>query len=259
MRIALYEASPGILSVMSGTASTQALRYLTNLGVEVHLNTRVIDFDNSCLKLSDGSTISSKTVIWSAGIMANGVKGLNRSVYGRVGRIMVDRINKIKGYEDIFAIGDNCLMETPKYPSGHPQIAQTVLQQAKLLGENLIRLTNGRETKNFEYIDKGSLATIGRNLAVADLPFVKLKGFVAWVLWSFVHLFTIMGVKNRIFIFLNWSWNYFTYDQSLRLLIKPKTAVKQSGNIDKDLIHLKNDINADIIQSDTLINNFSSN
>lgn len=223
MRIAIYEAAPRVLSGMSELASERALKYLRKLGVEVHLNTRVEQYNGSCIRLSDGSTIASKTVIWSAGINANSVEGFSQEIFGRGGRILVDRQNRVYRHQNIFALGDISLMKTPDYPNGHPQVAQVAIQQAKQLAGNLLKIKNGKHEKDFEYFDKGSLATIGRNLAVADLPFVKLKGFIAWVLWSFVHLFTIMGVKNRLLIFLNWTWNYFTYDQSLRLLIKPKT------------------------------------
>ncbi len=226
MRIVLYEASPGILAALSPKASENALRYLRKLNVEVHLNTRVEHYDGSCIRLSDGSTVRSKTVIWSAGVKANTVKGFTSEHFGRGGRLIVDRQNRVKGHQNIFAIGDISLMQTPKYPNGHPQVAQTAIQQAKLLAVNLINTEAGKPVHDFEYRDKGSLATIGRNLAVADLPFGRLRGFTAWVLWSFVHLFLIMGVKNRLLIFLNWSWNYFTYDQSLRLLIKPNIKYK---------------------------------
>lgn len=146
----------------------------------------------------------------------------------------MDRQNRVKDYHHIFAIGDLSLMETPKYPQGHPQVAQVAIQQAKTLASNIKRTKRNASLKfrDFEYRDKGSLATIGRNLAVADLPFVKLSGFLAWVLWSFVHLFMIVGVKNRIFIFMNWSWNYFTYDQSLRLLIRHKPSIINRSSID---------------------------
>lgn len=230
MRIVLYEASPGVLAVMSPYSSQKAMGYLKKLGVEVHLNTRVLDYNGSCLKISDGSTISSKTVIWAAGVKANSVAGFNTETFGRGGRIRVNRFNGIIGYDDIFALGDLSLMETPKYPNGHSQVAQVAIQQAKFLAANLIKQKSGLVQKEFEYSDKGSLATIGRNLAVADLPIGKLKGFVAWALWSVVHLFMIVGVKNRLSIFLNWSWNYFTYDQSLRLLIKPKLPVSRNRN-----------------------------
>ncbi|MFU8844330.1 MAG: NAD(P)/FAD-dependent oxidoreductase [Bacteroidales bacterium] len=231
MRIAIYEAAPRVLAGMSEQASERALSYLQKLGVEVHLRTRVEHYNGSCIRLSNGSTISSKTVIWSAGVKANSVEGFTPENFGRGGRIIVDRQNRVKGHKNVFALGDISQMETPKYPHGHPQVAQVALQQGRTLARNLLKSKKGKGEEDFEYFDKGSLATIGRNLAVADLPYGKLHGFVAWVLWSFVHLFTIMGVKNRLLIFLNWSWNYFTYDQSLRLLIKPKMA----ANIPKTL------------------------
>jgi NADH:ubiquinone reductase (H+-translocating) len=129
---------------------------------------------------------------------------------------------QVVGLHDVYALGDLAEMKTPKYPSGHPQVAQPAIQQANLLASNILRKRNGRPVKEFEYKDKGSMATIGRHLAVADLPTGKLNGFIAWILWLFVHLISIVGVKNRLFIFINWMWNYFTYDHSLRLLIRPK-------------------------------------
>lgn len=228
MRIVLFEASSGLLAGMSSESAARSLKYLNKLGVEVQLNTRVVDFNGSCLKLFDGNTISTKTVIWAAGVKANSVKGLTADMFGRGNRIRVDRYNRVLTYKNIYALGDLCIMETPKYPNGHPQVAQVAIQQSIFLADNLHRLKAGKAAKEFEYVDKGSMATIGRNLAVADLPFAKLKGFLAWVLWSFVHLFMIVGVKNRLSTFLNWSFNYFTYDQSLRLLIKPKSPLPQT-------------------------------
>ena len=220
---------------MSPQSSEKALKYLNKLEVEVHLNTRVMDYNGSCLKISDGSTVSSKTVIWAAGVKANTVAGLVTEAFGRGTRILVDRFNRVLSYDNIFALGDLSLMETPEYPNGHPQVVQAAIQQAKLLASNLIKLKSGLALKEFEYTYKGSLATIGRNLAVADLPNGKLKGFSAWVLWSIIHLFTIVGVKNRLSVFLNWSWNYFTYDQSLRLLIKPKVPLVYPGKENENI------------------------
>ena len=226
MRIVLYQSSGELLSGMSDSASKRAEEYLKRLGVEVHLSTRVIDYNGGCLKLSDHTTLSSRTVIWSAGIIANSVRGLSEVSSGPKNRILVDRQNRVLGHDDVFAIGDLCLMETPKYPGGHPQVAQVAIQHAKNLAGHLKQIHGKRKkpSRDFIYRDKGSLATIGRNLAVADLPFFNLHGFLAWVLWSFVHLFMIVGVKNRALIFMNWSWNYFTYDQSLRLLIRHKPS-----------------------------------
>jgi NADH dehydrogenase len=224
MRIVLYEASSRLLAGMSEHASQKSYEYLKKLGVEVHLNTQVTDYDGSILKLSDGNSVLSKTVVWAAGVSASAIKGLIPEVFGRANRIKVNRFNKVLSYGNIFAIGDLCLMETPKYPKGHPQVAQVAIQQANLLASNILRLENGKTLKEFEYKDKGSMATIGRHLAVADLPVGKFKGYIAWFMWSVVHLLALVGVKNRLFTFLNWIWSYFTYDQSLRVLIKPKQS-----------------------------------
>lgn len=233
MRIVLYEASGRLLAGMSETASVHAYRYLEKLGVEVHLNNRILDYNRTILTLEDQSTLSSKTVIWAAGVRVKSLMGLPENIYGKANRLKVDRVNRIAGYRDVFAIGDIAIMETPTYPGGHPQLAQVAIQQAKNLARNLRKIKAGEETQDFEYRDKGSLATIGRNLAVADLPFVKLKGFLAWILWSFVHLFSIVGVKNKVFIFLDWSWNYFTYDPSLRLLIRHKPAIPNNQDTEQ--------------------------
>jgi len=230
MKILLFEASSRLLAGMSTHASKNALKYLSKLGVEVNLNTRVLDYNGSILTLSDGDIISSKTVIWAAGVSAKTFAGISSDVIGRGNRIIVDRINRVKGNQDIFALGDLALMETERYPDGHPQVAQVAIQQSRNLAKNILRIRNSKKTSKFEYSNKGSLAAIGRNLAVADLPIGKLKGFVAWFLWSLVHLFTIVGVKNKVFIFLNWSWNYFTYDQSLRLLIRHKPSIVNAQN-----------------------------
>ena len=232
MRIILYEASSNLLAGMSTQASKNALKYLKRLGVEVHLGARVEDYNGSCLSISDGSKVYARTVVWSAGVKANSVNGLNENIFGRAKRIKVDRFNRVIGYNHIYALGDICIMETEKYPNGHPQIAQVAIQQANNLANNLHKLKAKVKPKIFEYTDKGSMATIGRNLAVADLPNIKLKGYLAWALWSFVHLVTIVGVKNRISVFLNWSFNYFTYDQSLRLLIKPKAPLPEPEAVD---------------------------
>jgi len=223
MRIMLFEGSPSLLVGMTKKSSDKALEYLNKLGVEVNLNSMVEDYRNSVLSISDGRQINSKTVIWSAGVKANSVKGFPETTYVHGGRLKVDSYNRVDGYENIFALGDLCLMQTPKYPKGHPQVAQVAIQQAKLLGSNIIKIDNNSpKLKKFEYKDKGTLATVGRNRAVAEIPAATLKGYLAWVLWLVVHLFAIVGVKNKVIIFLNWIWNYFTYDQSLRLLIKPK-------------------------------------
>ena len=195
--------------------------------MEVKTNTFVKDYDGKSVLLADGKTLATDTLIWAAGIKGNPVHGLGTDIIGRGGRLKVDRFNRVENHSTIFAIGDIALMTTEKYENGHPQVAQVAIQQADLLAKNLKRSQKGQALKAFKYTDKGSLATVGRNLAIADLPFVSFQGFFAWVLWLIVHLMSILGVKNRLFVFINWAWSYLTYDQSLRLLIKPKWSAGQ--------------------------------
>ena len=222
MRIALFEMTPRILPGMSEHASAKARKALEKLGVEVHTDTSVKSYNGETIHLSDDSTMHTKTLIWAAGVKGTPIEGIPEDLITKGSRIRVDRYNRVKGSDDIFAIGDICSMETGDFPDGHPQLAQPAIQQARRLAVNILRIDEGKKPKPFEYTDKGSLATIGRNKAVADLPWANFSGFPAWVLWSFVHLFSIMGVRNKVVIFLNWVWNYMSYDQSLRLLIRPR-------------------------------------
>jgi NADH dehydrogenase len=219
MQISLIEGSPALLGGMSKHASEKALFYLRRLGISVTLNTHVTDFDGSTLTLKDGSHIETKTVIWAAGISGVVPEGLPADAIGRGKRIVVDEYNRISGLNDIYAIGDVCVMSNSGYPNGHPQVAQVAIQQGRNLAKNFLSMKSNSGLKPFKYIDRGSMATIGRNRAVADLSFIKFSGFVAWLTWMFVHLMAIVGVKNRLLIFINWFWNYLTYDQSLRLIL----------------------------------------
>jgi len=223
MKIMLFEASPRILAGMSEEASETARKYLEDLGVEVRTRTAVLNYDDRILTLPNDETIHVKNVIWAAGVTSGRIEGIPDPTYGRNNRLLVNQFNQVEGLADIFALGDNCLMTEEAWPNGHPQVAQVAMQQAKLLSQNIAKLLKGKSLKPFHYNDKGSLATIGRHLAVADLPFGKFKGYIAWVLWSIVHLLSIIGVKNKIFVLLDWTWKYITYDQSLRLLIKHKS------------------------------------
>jgi len=223
MKIMLYEASPRLLAGMSETASKVAHEYLDKLGVEVHTGTPVLDYDGRTLSLPSGISVDVKTVIWAAGITSARINGIEESAYGRNNRLLVNSYNQIAGYQNIFALGDNSIMIDATHPNGHPQVAQVALQQAQYMAKNLCNLIKNKPMKPFHYIDKGSMATVGRHLAVADLPFAKFKGYFAWLLWSIVHLLSIVGVKNKLFVLLNWSWKYITYDQSLRLLVKHKS------------------------------------
>jgi NADH dehydrogenase len=219
MQITLIEGSSALLGGMSKHASEKALFYLKRLGITVLLNTRVTDFDGSILSFSDETHIETKTVIWAAGISGVVPEGFPNEAIGRGKRLMVDEYSRIAGFEDIFAIGDVCLMPTTDHPNGHPQVAQVAIQQGLNLAINFLLMKRNSSLRRFKYIDRGSMATIGRNRAVADLSFIKFSGFIAWLTWMFVHLMAIVGVKNRLLIFINWMWNYLTYDQSLRLIL----------------------------------------
>lgn len=220
MQVHLIEGASRVLSPMSEVASKKAYEYLRELGVTVSLNTQVKDYDGVHVQLGDGTRIRTKTLVWAAGVIGNKIEGLSPDVMARGNRIKVDHYNKVLGYENIFAIGDISLMVDEKYPNGHPQVAQVAIQQGELLAKNLNNMLLNKPLRSFVYKDRGSMATIGRNKAVADLPYVKFQGFFAWVVWMLVHLMSIVGIKNRLFIFINWVWNYITYDQSLRLIIR---------------------------------------
>ena len=222
MVIYLVENGPKLLGAMSEKSSEKALGYLTRLGVHVILNKPVKDFTGDTVFLSDGSMLRAHTLIWAAGIKGNSIEGLNENLITRGNRIQVDRFNRVDGYANIFAIGDLACMSEPDYPNGHPQVAQAAIQQAKCLARNFIRLNKNLKLLPFRYRDLGTLATVGRNRAVVDLSYLRFQGLLAWFFWMFVHLMSIVGVKNRLLIFINWAYYYFTYDQSLRLIIKPK-------------------------------------
>ncbi len=173
-------------------------------------------------QLSNGELLRSRNVIWTAGITGNQIRGLAQEATAPGMRITVDRTNRVKGYENIYAIGDISYMETPKYPKGHPQVANVAINQGKTLARNFNRMLKGQPPVEYEYHDLGSMATVGRNKAVVDLPLVSFHGYLAWYIWMFLHLMLILSVRNKLIIFINWAWKYFTYDQSLRLILRTK-------------------------------------
>lgn len=236
MKVVLIEAGPKLLGAMSEESQDHSFRYLQKLGVEVMLDTKVQDYDGEQVKLEGKESISTHTLLWAAGIKPNFIDGLTKEHFAPNGRIYVDEMNRVVGEKDIFVLGDVALLREEKYPKGHPQVAQVAMQQAENLAKNLINLTKGKEMEPFHYKDLGSMATVGRKLAVVDLPFIKFQGLMAWLTWLFVHLMAILGVKNKMFIFMDWAWNYLSFDPSLRLLIKPK-YVKASER--KELIEEK--------------------
>jgi NADH dehydrogenase len=230
MQISLVEGSPAVLGGMSKHASEKALFYLKRLGINVMLNAKVTDYDGQILSFADGEQIKTNTVIWAAGISGVLPEGIPADMVGRGRRIIVDEFNQIAGLPDVFALGDVSIMSTADYPNGHPQVAQVAIQQGLNLAWNLLSMRHQGKLRPFKYIDRGSMATIGRNRAVADLSYLKFSGFIAWLTWMFVHLMAIVGVKNRLLIFVNWMWNYMTYDQSLRLILW--AAKRKSGPLD---------------------------
>lgn len=225
MQVYLLEGSPKVLNVMSENASSKAEKYLSELGVNVLLNSRVKDYDGENVFLENGKEIPTKTLVWAAGVIGNKIQGLNPDIVTGSNRIKVDRNNRLIGYQNIFAIGDIALMTEEKYPNGHPQVAQVAIQQATTLSKYFKNLSDNKPSDDFSYKDLGSMATVGRNKAVADLPNMKFAGFFAWLVWMFIHLMSLVGGKNRLVAFVNWAWSYFTFDQSLRLIIRPKTKL----------------------------------
>jgi len=225
--IYLIQSGDHLLKGMSEHAALGAKDFLEGLGVKVILNKRVEDFDGSMVHINDGTKIRANKVIWAAGIRGNSILGLPEEAITYGNRIKVNRHSEVEGLKDIYALGDIAYMEEEAFPQGHPQVAQVAIQQAATLAKNFKAISKGKPKQQFFYKDKGSMATIGRNRAVVDLPNFKFKGFFAWVVWLIVHLFSLIGVKNKLFVFINWVWNYFTYDQSLRLIIKPKAKKGQ--------------------------------
>ncbi|MCC7466385.1 MAG: NAD(P)/FAD-dependent oxidoreductase [Saprospiraceae bacterium] len=222
IQIHLIHGAPRVLNAMSEEASAQSEKFLKELGVELWLDKVVKGYDGKEVTLDDGTTIRADKVIWAAGIIGNKIEGIPQASVARGNRLFCNEFNEVSGMKDVFALGDIALQtHEPAWPNGHPQVAQPAMQQGKMLANNLIRQLKGGQMQPFRYKDLGSMATIGRHKAVADLPYWKTQGILAWMMWLFIHLLYILGTKNKVFVFLNWVWNYLTYDQSLRLVIKP--------------------------------------
>ena len=221
MQIVLYEAAPKLLGAMSAQASEKAERYLQKLGVDLRLANPVKDYEDGSLIDSTGHRLATDTVIWTAGVEGAPVLGLPSQSIDRGNRLEVNTLHQIKGTEHLYALGDVAAMESEQYPKGHPMLAPVAQQQAKNLAENFLRVKAGKEPQPFTYNDQGSMATVGRNKAVVDFPKLKFQGAVAWFIWMFVHVYSLIGFKNRLVALLDWSFSYFTYDRSLSLIIRP--------------------------------------
>lgn len=222
-RIHLVDASPHLLGPMSKKAQEAAEKVLSELGVQIKLNSTVKDYLDGKVVLADGETIPTNTLIWTSGVVGRQIPGIDASQIGRGRRILVDEINKVKGSENIYAIGDICLQITDKnYPNGHPQLAQVAIQQGRLLGENLRRMASNEPMKPFSYDNKGSMAIISKYEAVADLPKISFTGFFAWLIWLFVHIIPLVGFRNKVKLAFSWFWSFITNNPTLRLIIRPK-------------------------------------
>ena len=222
--IYLVDAGPHVLAPMSPQSQTDTYDALKELGVVIKLDTHVKDYVNDLVVFDNGETIETKTLIWAAGVTSQVFDGIATECYGRGKRLLVDDFNKVQGTRNIYAIGDTCIQITDvHFPNGHPQVAQVAIQQGKSLAKNFIAISKGKEPKTFAYTDKGTMAIIGRNKAVADLPKPKLhfRGFIAWFMWVFIHLISLIDYRNRVKTLFNWMIAYFTKDQSLRMIIRP--------------------------------------
>lgn len=220
MSINLYEASPNLLNAMSKQASEKSLLYLTKLGVNVNLNSRVSSYENNKLQIGDNSFYTD-TVIWTAGVKAAPIEGLPKEAIIGGNRIAVDVYNQVIQTKDVFAIGDVAAHISEEDPKGLPMLAPVAQQQGNHLAKNIIRLANNKDLEPFVYNNKGVMATIGRKKAVVDLPKFKFQGTFAWLVWMFIHIMSLVGFKNKLSAFIGWMTNYFTYDRPLGLIIRP--------------------------------------
>ncbi|MDT0676242.1 NAD(P)/FAD-dependent oxidoreductase [Autumnicola musiva] len=236
MNIHLLEGLGRVLPPMSEESSVKAEKFLKELGVHIHLNTMVENYDGNLVKTNTDLSLKTATFIWSAGVTGAPVKGLNASaIVDKANRYEVNTFNQVNGYENIFAIGDIALMQSEEFPKGHPMVAQPAIQQGKHLARNIIRLIKGEKLEPFNYNDKGTMATVGRNRAVVDMGKLKFGGFLAWFIWMFVHLWFLIGFRNRLVTFFNWVYNYIKFDKAARLIVRPFKANRKIMEVDDDV------------------------
>jgi NADH dehydrogenase len=229
MDITLVQGSDRVLNTMSEQASKKARLFLEKMGVKILFGDYVSDYDGETVTMKSGASLKAHKVIWAAGIVGNPIVGLPETVFVRGKRLKVNALCQVVGFENIYAIGDIAYMTEGKFTEGHPQVAQVAIQMAKRLAANLKALSENKQRRDFKYRDLGSMATVGRHKAVVDLPFWRFQGAFAWFVWLFIHLQALIGVKNRLFVFINWVWSYITYDQALRLIIRPRVKNRTTG------------------------------
>ena len=230
--IYLLEGSPNTLNAMSEPSKIKSKEYLQGLGVIVRTGTVVEDYDGNTVRLKGGETILAKNLIWAAGVVGNTLEGIPAGSIVRGNRLKTNRYGEVEGLEGVYAIGDIAYMPTPKYPNGHPQLANVAIAEAGRLAHNFRRELKGQSRVEFEYSNKGSMATVGKRKAVVDLPRLHFHGVFAWLTWMFVHLMLILSVKNKVIIFLNWMMSYFANDSTLRLMLKADRGEEASGKIE---------------------------
>lgn len=222
MNVHLIEGLDRVLPPMSKTASKKAQKFLEKLGVQIHLETFISDYDGKTVTTKDGKKFETATFIWAAGVTGALIKGIDgHSLIEKANRYNVDEFNAVKDLSNIYALGDIALMDTKDFPKGHPQVAQPAIQQGKHLGKNFRKMLNGGKMEPFKYFDKGTMATVGRNKAVVDIGKLHFGGAIAWFLWMFVHLWFLVGFRNRVVTFFNWTYSYINYDRAARLIIRP--------------------------------------
>ncbi len=235
-RIYLVDAGPALLGPMSKTAQEEAYKVLSNLGVQIILNTAVKDYADGVAHLADGSTLETETLVWASGVIAREAPGLPKESIGKGRRILVDAFNKVSGTGDIYAIGDICLQTTDAaWPNGHPQVAQVALQQGTLLAQNIKRSLRSEALKPFVYNDKGSMAIISKYKAVADLPKFSFKGFFAWLVWLFIHIMPLVGFRSKVQLAFSWMWSFVTNNPTLRLILRPLPSQRALADGEKSI------------------------
>lgn len=221
MNIHIVEMGTRLLGGMSEKASEKAQQFLENFGVKIWLGVSVTDCTDMEVMLSSGGNLFTKTLIWTAGVQGMAIDGIPHDSIMKGNRILVDEFNKVKGIENIYAVGDVAAMTSPEHSAPHPMVAQVAIQQGRQLAKNLNRSLKGKPMIPFKYFNWGTLATIGRNRAVADFPIIRLQGRLAWFTWIFIHLIQLVGFRNRLVVFVNWMWSYVNYDSAIRLIIRP--------------------------------------
>ena len=220
MNIFLVEGSGKLLGVMSKESSLKSEQFLEKMGVKIMLNSKLENYDGETTTFASGEKIQTRALIWAAGVKGTIPFGFSHENIIRGNRLKTNSFNQIENFNNIYAVGDVAACVSEILPGGHPMVASVAIQQGKLIAKNLLLQKNNKNLIPFEYNNKGSMATIGRNKAVVDLPYLKFQGIFAWFVWTFIHLIAIVGFRNKFMVFIDWMWNYFSYDKALRFIIR---------------------------------------